>query len=86
VASILRNWSGTHPPLEKRILGAKAKKLFCRALLVHLKSIFIFAMAPQLGTLLLLKSAFEKWLEDENFDEYQQQRKRLEMIRESLRQ
>ena len=50
---------------------------------MHLKSIFIFAMA-WLGTLLLLKSAFEKWLEDENFDEYQQQRKRLEVIRESL--
>jgi hypothetical protein len=40
-------------------------------------------MAPRLGTLLLLKSAFEKWLEGENFDEYQQQRKRREVIRES---
>jgi RimJ/RimL family protein N-acetyltransferase len=33
----------------------------------------------------ICKKAFEKWLEDENFDEQQQQRSRLEEIRESLR-
>ena len=31
------------------------------------------------------KKAFEKWLEDENFDEWQQQRKRLDEIRASLK-
>ena len=31
------------------------------------------------------KKAFEKWLEDGNFDEQQRQRRRLEEIRESLR-
>jgi RimJ/RimL family protein N-acetyltransferase len=33
----------------------------------------------------LCRKAFEKWLEDGNFDEQQQQRSRLEEIRESLR-
>jgi RimJ/RimL family protein N-acetyltransferase len=33
----------------------------------------------------ICKKAFEKWLEDGNFDEQQQQRRRLEEIRESLR-
>ena len=33
----------------------------------------------------ICKKAFEMWLEDGNFDEHQQQRRRLEEIRESLR-
>ena len=33
----------------------------------------------------LCRKAFEKWLEDENFDEQQRQRSRIEEIRESLR-
>jgi RimJ/RimL family protein N-acetyltransferase len=33
----------------------------------------------------LCKKAFVKWLEDENFDEQQQQRRKLEEIRESLK-
>jgi RimJ/RimL family protein N-acetyltransferase len=33
----------------------------------------------------LCKEAFERWLKDENFDERQQQRRRLEEIRDSLK-